>query len=121
MARTKGCRNLLPEERKKIAKELKDGATYQFLMGKYGLKSDSALRSICNEFGIDYINSPKKKEKEVWKESIDWLSDDGTFQITQGKDVFYLSIVDMVTMFSMFVKKFGEVVERYADGKEQTD
>ena len=108
--RTKGCRNLLPEERTKLAKELKDGATYGFLMKKYGLKSDSALRSICKDFKIDYINSPKKKD-EVWEQNIE-LDDNGMFQITQGgskKELFYISIQDVAVMVGMIVNKFDDM------------
>lgn len=112
--KTKGCRNLLPEERKKIANELKNGATYSYLMGKYGMKSDTPFRNICKDFNIDYINSPKKTEKEVWEQRIDWVDENGIFQISQGKDVFYISIADMVEMFSMLVRKYGEIVEEYA-------
>lgn len=122
MARTKGCRNLLPEEREKIAKELKGGATYSYLMGKYGLKSDSALRNICKDYKIDYINSPKKGD-ETWEQRIDWLDDMGMFQIIQGgskKDVFYISIADVAVMVGMMVNKFNDMARELfsqEDGK----
>ena len=63
MAKTKGSRNLVAEEREKIAKELKKGATYPELMKKYGMKSNTAFRKICKDFQIEYSNSAKKMEQ----------------------------------------------------------
>lgn len=116
--RTKGCRNLLPQEREKIAKELKDGATYSYLMGKYGLRSDSALRRICKDFNIDYINSPKKKNEETWEQTLDWLDDRGIFQITQGGNGIYLNVWDVVDMVKMMANKIRELSDRLEQGEE---
>lgn len=118
--RTKGCRNLLPQEREKIAKELRDGATYSYLMGKYGLRSDSALRRICKDFNIDYINSPKKKSEETWEQTIDWLDDQGVFQITQGGNSIYLDVWQVAEMAKMMAEKIRELSDKLYS-KEQEE
>ena len=122
--RTKNSRNLAKEDKEKIAKELRNGATFKELKEKYGMKSDTPFRKICKEYNINYIPAYQRNkdislfetdnETDLFSEIDVKISYDigtGLFVLKQGKSEIYMGFDEVRGMFGSFIDSWKQSVE----------